>query len=327
MASEQNDSDSIQTKTLKQQQLGSTGLLVTGLLEAFVCIIETLLVLGISTYFTRVITLVFDFNGALTREYPYVCILFDILGVIIPFVCIVEWLKRRYEYVFVNLSFSPFKSVSVSRLSMVLLSLGFLELLVILWYQHWADEWVFSLENYQAIDSCGGFKYSVFKGLYLVALGPLEEELLFRALIFFVILYRLCDNGKRNNDNKATKNAIIATSILFGLTHVYNLIPTNENQGIPRLYIFMQIVLGFLVGLVYQIIFLRNRSIWEVVLLHSVNNIFASFIPITLSLPFSHPIRLLSLFVPTLVYTLVLLKNWKYAFKNKKYQSKKLKKR
>lgn len=86
---------------------------------------------------------------------------------------------------------------------------------------------------------------------FVIAVG-FNEEIYFRGLAFKFM------------QEKGTKNAIIGTSILFGVLHL-----ANALSGKNVLYLILQVIFAFLVGFVLAEIVSITKSLWAVIIWHA----------------------------------------------------------
>ncbi len=89
---------------------------------------------------------------------------------------------------------------------------------------------------------------------FVIAVG-FNEEIYFRGLAFKFM------------KEKGTKNAIIGSSILFGVLHL-----ANAFNGKEPLYVVLQMIFAFLVGLVLAEIVSITKSLWVVIIWHASHN-------------------------------------------------------
>ena len=94
--------------------------------------------------------------------------------------------------------------------------------------------------------------------IFTLGIG-LTEELYFRGII--------CNMWKEKE-----KTAIIVSSVLFGLSHLLNVL-----GGADLVETLLQIAFAFTYGVVMALIFLRTKSIWPCILIHAFHD-FCGFI-------------------------------------------------
>ncbi len=99
----------------------------------------------------------------------------------------------------------------------------------------------------------------VLYGLYLLAIGFFEESV-GRGLILPVMLQ------KWGSTRRGIYLAVIASSLLFGSAHIIQLIDGSK----PLLPNLTQIAYAFFFGVAFSACFLRNNSIWPVMILHGL---------------------------------------------------------
>jgi len=90
------------------------------------------------------------------------------------------------------------------------------------------------------------------------------EELFFRVILFYLIYCILKD--------KSLIKALVVTSILFGLSHFTNLI--DSDNSLPS--VINQCIFAYSLGIIFQLIFLKTRSIFIGICLHGVWDYFAT---------------------------------------------------
>lgn len=93
----------------------------------------------------------------------------------------------------------------------------------------------------------------------LVVLAPIYEELIFRGIILGAFLVSV---GK--------KNAIIFSSILFGLWHFKNTAFMS-----PEMILAQVLYAGIILGPIFAYVTIRVQTVWLAVILHYVNNIWS----------------------------------------------------
>jgi membrane protease YdiL (CAAX protease family) len=90
---------------------------------------------------------------------------------------------------------------------------------------------------------------------------------LFRGILLNTIIYKFDKN------KKGTRYAIIISSVLFGLSHLANLI--------NRPYILMgtisQVVYTTIIGILYSTVYIKYRNIWSVIIIHALFNLIGIF--------------------------------------------------
>ncbi|MGD8456258.1 MAG: CPBP family intramembrane metalloprotease [Anaerolineales bacterium] len=85
------------------------------------------------------------------------------------------------------------------------------------------------------------------------------EEVMGRGVILLVML------RKWGNKQKGIYQAVLVSSVLFGAAHLFNLIVGR----LPLLPNLTQVVYSFAFGVVFAACFLRNNSIWPVIIMHA----------------------------------------------------------
>lgn len=100
----------------------------------------------------------------------------------------------------------------------------------------------------------------ILASFFMAAGVGLEEELCFRGYIFNIW------------KGKGDKIAIIVTSVLFGVTHVANIM-----SGQNWIATILQIIFAFSYGMVFTMMYLLGKSLWPCIFIHFFHN-FSSFI-------------------------------------------------
>jgi membrane protease YdiL (CAAX protease family) len=100
------------------------------------------------------------------------------------------------------------------------------------------------------------FKYLLVLIFFTLAVG-FAEEIYFRSLILKTL------------EGKGTKNAIIISSFIFGITHIGNIM-----GGADIFYTIIQIVFAFTFGIVFAEIFYLTKSLIPVILWHFSHDFF-----------------------------------------------------
>jgi len=119
------------------------------------------------------------------------------------------------------------------------------------------------------------------------------EELLFRVLLFYLILTKYPDKWK----------SVLITSFIFSLAHFSNLL----NPDVVKISILNQVVFAFGIGVLLQTLLLRFKSLFLIITLHSLLNYFGSYKRILL-----HQEQAIqndyssTTFLPSLFFTLIL---------------------
>lgn len=93
---------------------------------------------------------------------------------------------------------------------------------------------------------------------FVIAVG-FNEEIYFRGLAF------------KSMEEKGRKKAIIWSSIVFGVLHLFNIL-----NGKNALYLVLQMFFAFLVGFVLAEIVSITKSLWVVIIWHAAHNYISS---------------------------------------------------
>ena len=89
------------------------------------------------------------------------------------------------------------------------------------------------------------------------------EEIIFRGMILLLIMQRL------PKTKKGVFQAIVISSIVFGLVHSLNLF-----AGASISSVLLQIGYSFLMGMMWSVLFLATKNIWFTMILHASYNFF-----------------------------------------------------
>ena len=134
------------------------------------------------------------------------------------------------------------------------------------------------------------FEIDYMKGLAMILLNPIKEEILFRLTAVSILCYRL----------ESKVNGVWLSSLLFGLLHCANFFSVQHEYATN--YVVLQCVFAFFIGIFYALEMVITQNLMNVILLHIVNNIFASFVPVTRDVDFGDPIISYMLVVTVVIY-------------------------
>ncbi|KAM9973828.1 hypothetical protein ACTFIW_010961 [Dictyostelium discoideum] len=148
--------------------------------------------------------------------------------------------------------------------------------------------------QYNNITSLDWFKIIIF-----LLVGPIYEEILFRGVIFYIMVKRC----------KSLFISVLVPSILFGLFHLINMF----NGYFSVYYVALQILIGTLFGLNLSLSFYRDQTIYTPIIMHAFNNSLSLFMPTKIS---NEIIPILS-FIITYQF-LILIYQFKFNFKKTK---------
>ncbi|ETV93276.1 hypothetical protein H310_12706 [Aphanomyces invadans] len=180
------------------------------------------------------------------------------------------WIRRLGLY--------PFSLSSLAIAWIVYQVVGFLAV----WsYQRHTNEWIWSWGNYYSVDGTSAtHELQRSHILEILVLSPIKEELVFRGVAFHVLSNR-CASGSRPIPSSSRscrvpnhpKAAALCVSIVFGCTHLVNLMHAKFSV----LYVAIQTCLGVQIGFFYGLQYLHTGSLFQVIVLHIVNNLLSSF--------------------------------------------------
>jgi membrane protease YdiL (CAAX protease family) len=93
------------------------------------------------------------------------------------------------------------------------------------------------------------------------------EEILFRGILLNTIIYKFCENKKN------IYHAIIIASVLFGLTHLSNLI----NRPEILMGTVSQVIYATTTGVLYSVVYIKCKNIWAMIIIHTLFNLMSVF--------------------------------------------------
>ena len=96
-------------------------------------------------------------------------------------------------------------------------------------------------------------------------------------------------------------NGVLFSSVLFGLLHCANFFSVKNEYASS--YVYLQCIFAFLIGIFYGLEMVLTDNIINVIILHIVNNIFASFVPIKRKIDLNDPIITSLLFITICIYS------------------------
>lgn len=105
-----------------------------------------------------------------------------------------------------------------------------------------------------------GSKINVEDAVLNSIFAGIMEELIFRGFLNRFI-------EAKTNKNKA----VFISSLFFGMLHLVNI------GSYPLLYILLQVVYAFAIGVVFSVVFYKTKSILTCIIVHSLVNILGSF--------------------------------------------------
>jgi len=129
------------------------------------------------------------------------------------------------------------------------------------------------------------------RSITIIIFSPMQEELVFRGILNYLLRRRIPD----------TWHCMLLSNIIFGLFHL-----TNIFGNYSLFYVILQIALGFLLGLFYNCQLYIGYSIWEPVILHTINNLSSSLLSTREELDWTHPLVIFPLIQTFLVYGMLL---------------------
>ncbi len=105
-----------------------------------------------------------------------------------------------------------------------------------------------------------GAEYVFAFALQCLAVGIFEETA-FRGLLFMVLL------EKHRQSKKQIVSVVIASSAIFGLVHLFNLLGGASFGAVA-----LQVGYSFLIGAMLSVVLLRTKCVWICALLHAIFN-------------------------------------------------------
>jgi uncharacterized protein len=103
--------------------------------------------------------------------------------------------------------------------------------------------------------------FTIHAWLNVIILSPVAEELLFR---------RVAIDYATTKTNATT--SVVASAVLFALVHLPWWLLSGEKTGNE---VVKSLMIMFVYGLVFGVLYLRTRSLWASLIPHSVNNLIA----------------------------------------------------
>ena len=222
---------------------------------------------------------------------------------ILQFLIVSTYLSVRY-CIYFNISNAKMflrkictgKSIRPSSETVQLVFVHGISFLLLCGYQEYIiKEWkYYSFDNYNlndSVDNNNHFEIDYVKGINMILLNPIKEEFLFRLTVVSILCYRM--------DSKI--NGVLFSSVLFGLLHCANFFSVKNEYASS--YVYLQCIFAFLIGIFYGLEMVLTDNIINVIILHIVNNIFASFVPIKRKIDLNDPIITSLLFVTICIYS------------------------
>jgi len=154
----------------------------------------------------------------------------------------------------------------------------------------WAQPPQLSLGNFK--DSSGQLNY--YSSAQMLLFVPLKEEMLFRATLYVLLSDR----------QQKEMPAMLLCSLFFGGFHILNALFNQQTFSVG--YVLLQIFFGYLVGAFYGMQFIRTGSIFESSVLHALNNVFASFLPLSMAFDPRDLVSVWRLFSTVVVHLLLI---------------------
>ncbi|KAJ6250926.1 hypothetical protein M0813_15744 [Anaeramoeba flamelloides] len=154
-----------------------------------------------------------------------------------------------------------------SFVGIALLFVHIADLFVMRFWQNKYSKNIYSLENFVKE---GRFDYN--RLFELVIFSPLKEEIIFRSLMFLVTFEQV---KTVLNHKKAVWLSLLVGNLAFGLVHFFNLISTKMYNSH---YVFLQVILGIIVGSVLACRMYVTNFILESILIHQLNNLFSCWV-------------------------------------------------
>eukprot|EP01083_Nonionella_stella_P013247 37327_1 len=222
-------------------------------------------------------------------------------------------IKLKMYTIIIRLGLNKTNTISVMvGIILVLHCLGLLVNYALFTYY---NEWLFTMSN--ITDSFNNNSLNYYRMFDLFICSPIREEIVHRGLVF-LLLYRHVNpmnyshNQQRNSNYTksnliAVQRTIIVSGIVFGSIHAFNLFDTTYSKP----YVMAQIIVGCIVSFFYSLRMVITTSLWEPIVLHIINNVFAAFIDFS-SDDVTHPLVLLPIVFSMLLYVALIYWSWKH---------------
>ena len=234
--------------------------------------------------------------------------LIRLASAILQFLILVVYLSVRYCFyfsipnvkTFIRKTFTGKSIYPSSQTLQVSLVHGISFLLLCVYQEYVIKEWkYYSFDNYNLHNNTAvigaskniKFELDYAKSINMIFLNPIKEEFLFRLTVVSILCYRL--------NNKV--NGVMLSSVLFGLLHFANFFSLKSEYASS--YVYLQCVFAFLIGIFYALEMILTENLLNVILLHIVNNVFASFVPIHRSIDLNDPVVTFLLLVTICIYS------------------------
>eukprot|EP01083_Nonionella_stella_P140843 432797_1 len=183
-------------------------------------------------------------------------------------------------------------NVRVSSVAVAICTCHVMAFVALIYTQHALGRYIFSWDNYF---SNGELNYArVFN---MLILSPIKEEFVFRGLMFFSL---------QQTFGPSKRYSVFISSFLFGTIHFLNMSSSQYSQ----IYIGFQVVLGTTIGLFYALRAAATNSLWDSLILHIVNNFFASFMSVSNDMDVSDPLLGIPLAMTFIFYMALIRRAW-----------------
>jgi membrane protease YdiL (CAAX protease family) len=150
----------------------------------------------------------------------------------------------------------------------VLSVLGCAGVIVLQWT---LNHWIYSPANYINVECTEeGCKTALAytKFIQILIGSPIIEEVILRIILFTLFASRTGD----------VLFSIITTNLCFSLLHIVNVMSDTSS-----FYNVFQVLMALLIGMFYSTRYYITGNAIEVILLHGINNLFASLVPISIT--------------------------------------------
>jgi membrane protease YdiL (CAAX protease family) len=156
--------------------------------------------------------------------------------------------------------------------------------------QQQIGRWPFSWANYQTSDG----QWDMVRTVDMCVLAPWSEEVVFRAVMYSVLIRRI---------PARPVGCAVITNAVFGLIRMIHLVGSEFSPT----YICLQSIMGTLAGTVYSLRFVLTESLWEPVILHTVNNVCSSCLPMRVDFDLNDLCQVLPLAITMVSLNLLIL--------------------
>lgn len=171
-------------------------------------------------------------------------------------------------------------SFTLSRIGYYIVILNFIGFFFMITLQFAFGKWVYSFDNW--------IIYPYDKVVLFLFGSPVLEELLIRLILTMVFRRRTGDS---------VLWTILYTNFCFSSMHLW-----NQLSSASDLFTFIQAIIAFVIGCFYSTRYYVTGNIFEVIILHFMNNLSGMFVPLNLKWDMIYPYFILPFIFTLLSY-------------------------